>query len=275
MAVNWVDRVPTKPGRIKITPENGGTAWYGVMERADEPSVVGTPVNAANLNAMQKNAGLDSGKTVYVAVSGSDNTGDGSSTAPYQTITKALSTIPKNLNGNTARIYIASGTYPEKLTINGFTGGTLMFTGVTDSTVSVTSISIQHTEMLIFRNLKFTVTGGSDVLYGVHITASHMVVDTGSFSVSSSSVSAIYAILGAIVYLTNLTVSAVGNAVNASNGAQIIVGTISGTSTENGLRATAGGRISFGTNTLSAPTMYVTSSGGRVLTGSQTSIPNY
>ena len=274
MAIKWVDRVATHPGRVQLTPVQGQTNIYD-MERADEPTVAGTPINAANLNAMQQNAPLDSGRTVYVAVSGSDATGDGSSTSPYQTITKALSTIPKNLNGYTARVYIESGTYSETLVINGFTGGTLMFTGVTNAAVSVNSISIQHTEMLIFRNLNFSVVGGNDVLYGVHITASHMVVDTGSFSVSNSSVSGIYAILGATIYLTNLSVSAVGNAVNASNGAQIVVGTIRGTTTENGLRATAGGHIYFGTNTLSAPTMYVTSSGGRVLTGSQTSIPNY
>lgn len=275
MAIKFVDRVPTRPGRIKITPEDGSAIWYGVMERADEPSVEGTPINAANLNAMQENQGMSSGMTVYVATSGSDSLGDGSSTAPYATITKALSVIPKQLNGYTARIYLESGTYPEKLTINGFSGGTLMFTGVTGASISVTSISIQHTEMLIFRNLNFSVMGSNDVLYGVHITASHMVVDTGSFSVSNASVSGIYAILGSTVYFTTLTVSAVGNAVNASNGAQIIAGTITGTASENGLRATAGGHIFYGTNTLSVPAMYVTSSGGRILTGAQTSIPNY
>lgn len=275
MAVNWVDRVPTKPGRIKITPEDGSSAWYGVMERADEPSVVGTPVNAANLNAMQRNDGLDGNKTVYVAVSGSDRTGDGSSTSPYQTITKALSSIPKNLNGYTATVYIASGTYPEKLYINGFTGGTLMFTGITNATISVTSIAITHTEMLIFRNLNFSVVGESDVLYGVHVTSGCIVVDTGSFSVSNASASGIYAILGATAYFTNLALSMVANGVTASNNAQVIVGTLTGTTTETGFRATGGGRITLGSSTLSAPTLYVTSSGGRVLTGSQTSIPNY
>ena len=91
MAINWVDRVATHPGRVQLTPVQGQTNIYD-MERADEPTVAGTPVNAANLNAMQKNMGLDANMTVYVAVSGSDATGNGSSTAPYQTITKALST---------------------------------------------------------------------------------------------------------------------------------------------------------------------------------------
>lgn len=43
------DRQPTQPGRVKITPENGGEAFYAVMEMADEPTDVGTPPTKANL----------------------------------------------------------------------------------------------------------------------------------------------------------------------------------------------------------------------------------
>lgn len=42
------DRQPTKPNRIKITFDDG-TVKYGYMERADEPTVEGTPLNKANL----------------------------------------------------------------------------------------------------------------------------------------------------------------------------------------------------------------------------------
>ena len=38
------DRIPTKPNRIRITPENGDP-FYAVWERADEPIEEGTPVN--------------------------------------------------------------------------------------------------------------------------------------------------------------------------------------------------------------------------------------
>lgn len=49
MDLNFKDRVPQKPGRVKITPENG-TAYYAQMERADEPVEVGTPLNAGRFN---------------------------------------------------------------------------------------------------------------------------------------------------------------------------------------------------------------------------------
>lgn len=51
MALAFKDRVPLKPGRVKITPENG-TAYYATMERADEPIEPGTPLNAGNFNEM-------------------------------------------------------------------------------------------------------------------------------------------------------------------------------------------------------------------------------
>ena len=48
----FVDRKPTRPNRYKVTPENGGTPYYVTLERADEPTVEGTPLNAASLNAL-------------------------------------------------------------------------------------------------------------------------------------------------------------------------------------------------------------------------------
>lgn len=48
----FIDRKPTRPNRYKITPESGGTPYYVTIERADEPTVEGTPLNAASLNAL-------------------------------------------------------------------------------------------------------------------------------------------------------------------------------------------------------------------------------
>lgn len=48
----FVDRKPTRPNRYKVTPENGGASYYVTLERADEPTVEGTPLNAASLNSL-------------------------------------------------------------------------------------------------------------------------------------------------------------------------------------------------------------------------------
>lgn len=45
------DRVPVNPGRVLVTPENGGAAYYATLTRADNPTQEGTPLNKANLLA--------------------------------------------------------------------------------------------------------------------------------------------------------------------------------------------------------------------------------
>lgn len=43
-----IDRQPTKPGRIKLTDDSGNAKYY-YMERADEPTIEGTPLSKATL----------------------------------------------------------------------------------------------------------------------------------------------------------------------------------------------------------------------------------
>lgn len=50
--VDYVDRVPTYPGRVRLTPVAGQTNVYD-LTREDDPMVVGTPVNAALFAALQ------------------------------------------------------------------------------------------------------------------------------------------------------------------------------------------------------------------------------
>jgi hypothetical protein len=59
--------------------------------------------------------------TLYVATTGSDTTGTGAVGAPYATLTKALSTLPKVIN-HMVVINVAAGTYSEDVLIDGFMG---------------------------------------------------------------------------------------------------------------------------------------------------------
>lgn len=153
MAIKWVDRVPTRANRVLVTPENGGTPYYATITRADEPSVVGTPVNAQNLNAMQEAAGLTANRNVYVSTAGSDNVGDGSQANPYASINKALSTIPKNLNGFNATIYVAGGIYGENVYVSNFGNGFLKFSGVAGDVVTVNKFEIINVKLCEIDNI--------------------------------------------------------------------------------------------------------------------------
>ena len=47
------DRVPTLPGRVKLTKEDG-TEEYVTWERADEPTETGTPINKALFDSIKQ-----------------------------------------------------------------------------------------------------------------------------------------------------------------------------------------------------------------------------
>ena len=49
--VDFKDRVPTHKGRIKLTPINGQTDFF-TMERADEPTEEGTPLDKATFDSI-------------------------------------------------------------------------------------------------------------------------------------------------------------------------------------------------------------------------------
>ena len=51
MATIFVDRQSAYPNRYKVTPETG-ESYYITLERADEPTVLGTPLNATMLNQL-------------------------------------------------------------------------------------------------------------------------------------------------------------------------------------------------------------------------------
>ena len=272
MAVKWVDRVATHPGRVKLTPVQGQTNIYD-MERADQPTVAGTPVNAANLNAMQKNAGLDANLTVYVAVSGSDATGTGSSTAPYQTITKALSTIPKNLNGYSAYISVSAGTYNDDVQINGFTGGIIGLIGTAGETVTIKSLVIFNSSLVVIRNFDLVVSN-TDESHAIQVYASNFSC-TSKITCSGSLSRGLHAVTFARVFISNLVVTSASESAVRSEYSQVSLGTVSGSVLGIGFRAYGGSNISFSSNTLSATTMYLTGDGSRIYSGSQTNIPNY
>lgn len=50
--VDFIDRVPTYPGRVRLTPVPGSSDLFD-LTRADQPTVLGTPVNRALFEALQ------------------------------------------------------------------------------------------------------------------------------------------------------------------------------------------------------------------------------
>ena len=270
MAVNWVDRVPTRANRVLITPENGGTPYYATITRADEPSVVGTPVNAANLNAMQNAAGLTESKAIYVSTIGSDTTGTGSQATPYATIRKALSTLPRNLNGYTAVIHIAAGTYSETVNITGYGNGVLKFSGIAGEVVSLSGMTISNVQFMEIENISIDMPNGFLYVVGSNLRVfSPMSMSGGQYGLHAT-------FFASVAFMETVTVSNTSSAaILATSCATVYVQSLQGINNAVSVHSLRGSMCSVGTNGNTATTQYQTGTGGRIYSGAQTNIPNY
>jgi pectin methylesterase-like acyl-CoA thioesterase len=110
---------------------------------------------------------LETDVVVYVATTGSDTTGSGSETAPYRTITYALSKIPKDLGGYTATIHVADGTYNESINIVGYYGGYIILkrngSQELNSACNISSIRVEYCNSVSISGFNLTNTEGTSI----------------------------------------------------------------------------------------------------------------
>ena len=268
-----IDRVPTYPGRVKLTPVSGQTNVYD-MVRSDSPVEAGTPINKALFD--NKAYTLTEDVTVYVSAAGSDVTGTGAVEAPYKTVQKAIDELPKCLGGFAATIDIADGTYEERVTIDSFFGGRLTL-GVAGRSVTLRGITVMSSDSVRINiaYVKYSATYAGNLVhadYGSNVSIMSNMIIHGE----SNEVSGLTAARGSLV-TSGVTVEVRGcksAAVYASGGARIALGAINGTSgnTSYAVRADMGGVVSFSSQSLTATLGNVTASGGRILSGSGTTL---
>lgn len=268
--INVTDRVPTYPGRVIMTPVNGQANTYD-MVRADAPVQEGTPVGKNLFD--HKSDRLVESATVYVATTGNDSTGDGTSSKPFKTIQRAVDELPKDLNGKHAIIDIANGTYNERVTIDGFTNGRLTL-GADDRTVTVRGVSVMSSAAvrLNITNITYSSSYAGTLLYadyGSNVT----IINSCTFRGEGAAVSGIAASRGSTITAASVTVAMLSfgaAAVLASTGSKIALGTVEGNgNTSNGLRAELGSIISYASKNLTATGGDLTASGGRIYTAAQ------
>ena len=262
------------PPDISVTNANWDILDEELKSHMNEIDTASNLISNLSEEVDQKGDALQVNTIVYVATTGNDTTGDGTEGNPFATITKALSVIPKNLNGHNATVSIGAGSYNEDVFSNYFTGGLLYFSLL--GNVTINSFEANYCPSIGI--------GGAYTLTSGHITA--MLSSISASSLTNITISNSIRFGGApgvglggdraTVYFSG-TVTFTGNQTNAVfvlNNAQIYVGTVTGTVTT-GFRSLSGGKITFLANSLSASTNYVTSTGGRIYSGAQTNTPNY
>lgn len=96
-------------------------AW-AVGKRNGIPVEEGDPTYHNNAKYWAEQFGNFADTTLYVNGTTGSDTNDGSEDAPYKTIQAAVNSLPKYVGAYHAQINIASGTYTENVTVEGFYG---------------------------------------------------------------------------------------------------------------------------------------------------------
>ena len=272
--INVVDRVSTYPGRVKLTRADG-TIEYVTWERADEPTVPGTPINKALFDSIKADIGLSANITLYVSKSGSDTLGNGTSANPYLTIMKAVASLPKNLNGFDATINIAAGSYGEDVEISRFTGGSVILTGETGAGVAIRSLRVSYGSIVQVQYIVLDVTRSINDNAIAVTNASLICINT--VNITGSVVTGLYVNRYGYAMFATLAIKSTSDAaIHATNASTVFIAAVQVTSTTGtGIRSTNGSLVSYNTVALSTATSFNTASGGRIYTGAQASTPNY
>ena len=263
LKTNVVDRVPTYPGRVKLTPVSGQENTYDLV-RADAPVTEGTRINAELLN--RKVDQLLESAMIYVdGQTGSDVVGDGSSGAPYATIQAAVDSLPKSLGGFEVTIHINAGEYREAVNVNGFYGGKLII-GYAANNVTVNSVSVRYSSCVelnvwaIDGDLYVGADSNVTLLRSLTIVGGSILVEHGSKLVANDFVYVNYASQYAITARSGSTVSLLE---------------IGGMNNVRGLCAETGGLITCSENDMTDTGDDKISSGGRIFIGSNNSATTF
>lgn len=275
MPINFTDRQPTKPGRIKITPENGDAAFYATMVRADEPIEVGTPLNAESLNKAQETLAYTTSdsvstyKQVFVSTTGSDDNSGDTSADPMATIKGVIRKYAKWYK--MLDVYLEDGTYTENIGNISVDQCNLSIRSTSENKDAVTiNMSEQletHIQLLRLYNITLNVTSsasrGVSVYSGV-LYASGIRVNLPE----DSTASAVNAYYGSSIWLTDCILNSGINSGAAVYGNQALhikaVDCTSERTLYTGFYANYGSNIEY-TPTLTANTLVRESNKGKCI----------
>ena len=160
------NRVPANPGRVLITPEDGSTAFYATVTRADNPTEAGDPLSKETLL-----------KDATAALYGLDATA-----VPDEVLVAARSLISTAQSTADSKCKIVSGSYTGTGTYGGDNKNSLTFDGtpkllIVSSTVSSAYGGSRTYPQLIFvygesGSIASLITNGSDIFASATVSMS-------------------------------------------------------------------------------------------------------
>lgn len=220
-----------------------------------------------NILELYNSGMLHADATIVVDPTGNDSTGKGTAAAPYATVTKALSSIPKNLNDKIVTIDIGAGTYNENVVIRGFSGVINIYSA---GIVRLQSLTVEGSRVYQYGS-QTNFTNGLVLNNGAVYVGQSLMYVTGTNAIGVNVQNGSTFVLYNTASISNTTDAALV----ATGGSRAYVTTLAGTSNITGIRADTGSTVCYGTMNITATTQRFTNTGGRIYSGAQTSAPNY
>ncbi|MGO4678210.1 DUF1565 domain-containing protein, partial [Bosea sp. 2YAB26] len=166
--------------------------------------------------------------TYYVnAASGNDSNNGLTSSAPFKTISKAISMIPQIVNHNVI-INVAAGTYNEEVSLSGYMGNG--YVGLQGSSVIVKSVSFSRCNRLVISG--FTATTTTTTAFSISDITGF--VDISNCIVTAAAPFAGFYAIHSRLAISGCTVSNRSDGILAVAGSQISSNTNSGTGNGSG-----------------------------------------
>jgi len=188
----------------------------------------------------------------------------------FSSISDAINALPKNLNGYSATINVAAGTYNEDVVINGFTGGKLILKGESDE-VNINRLELVNNTYVSVEGISLNVSSISAFNSVLHTDSNITVTGDGaSTGIELSDVSRLYTDEGVTISIANT-----GVAVKASSLSSAYISTLEGTNNIDGIVADSGSNVSAGIVNLEANILYSVAHGSKVSVDAQPTINNY
>ncbi len=224
--------------------------------------------------------------TYYLSPTGNDTIGDGTAGNPWFSINKANSAIPSNLNGYTATINMAAGTYNYSGTNQNITGcnnGTVILDGAYSGTgAAARPATIIQNAILYVRNSNVVGINSIDL----RPNAVRGIVCEGSFvkfiNIIITGISTTWGLQLNYQTRASFPYDIASRSYNAINdcilGIVVTDGHLTGYYGVVGTGNTTGTSCSSLVQLPASPdgtTKYLTSNGGRIYVGAQTSVPDY
>lgn len=221
----------------------------------------------SNLQYLYESSAIHEDTTVYVRASGNDDVGDGSIISPFKTITKALSILPRTLDGKNCTINIADGVYDEDVIISGFSGGELIITGAPGTQVSLSGFTVDGC-VCVLNNVTVVLSG-----VGAFVTNAGVLLGLGSVNglrITSGNIGLSVDKCSRVNLRTVRSDNAGTYGLYVIEASHVFITTLTGTGNNWGIAVHTGGIATVSNNDMNSTTDPVISlSGGRYYTGSQ------